>query len=127
VPAVNQAIAATRDFGWGVQRIADELGIGHGTVQRELERTGRNRLPEGFVPSARHARFLATATSPESNPIGTVVTAYNPRQLSGGFPASRFSRHYRPKEAVRCANYWRAFRVWFVSDCSSPPAAVMSR
>src|SRR4029077_1923179 len=45
VPAVSQAIAATRDFGWGVQRIADELGIGHGTVQRELERTGRNRLP----------------------------------------------------------------------------------
>src|SRR4029453_16849477 len=33
------------DFGWGVQRIADELGIGHGTVQRVLERTGRNRLP----------------------------------------------------------------------------------
>jgi transposase InsO family protein len=35
VPAVSQAIAAARDFGWGV----------HGTVQRELERTGRNRLP----------------------------------------------------------------------------------
>jgi transposase InsO family protein len=44
-PAVNQAIADARDFGWGVQRIADELGVGHGTVQRELERTGRNRLP----------------------------------------------------------------------------------
>jgi hypothetical protein len=28
-----------------VQRIADEFGVGHGTVQRELERTGRNRLP----------------------------------------------------------------------------------
>ena len=27
------------------ERIADELGIGHGTVQRELERSGRNRLP----------------------------------------------------------------------------------
>ena len=27
------------------QRIADELGVGHGTVQRALERTGRNRLP----------------------------------------------------------------------------------
>ena len=43
--AVGDAIAEARDFGWGVQRIADELGVGHGTVQRELERTGRNRLP----------------------------------------------------------------------------------
>jgi transposase InsO family protein len=44
-PAVRDAIAVVRDFGWGVERIADELGVGHGTVQRELERTGRNRLP----------------------------------------------------------------------------------
>jgi transposase InsO family protein len=44
-PAVRDAIAVARDFGWGVERIADELGVGHGTVQRELERTGRNRLP----------------------------------------------------------------------------------
>lgn len=43
--AVRDAIAEARDFGWGAQRIADELGIGHGTVQRELERTGRNRMP----------------------------------------------------------------------------------
>jgi transposase InsO family protein len=43
--AVKQAIADVRDFGWGVERIADELGVGHGTVQRELERTGRNQLP----------------------------------------------------------------------------------
>lgn len=43
--AVRLAIDAVRDFGWGAQRIADELGIGHGTVQRELERTGRNRVP----------------------------------------------------------------------------------
>ena len=43
--AVADAIDAVRDFGWGVQRIADELGVGHGTVQRALERTGRNRLP----------------------------------------------------------------------------------
>ena len=28
----------------GVGRIADEIGIGHGTVQRVLERAGRNRL-----------------------------------------------------------------------------------
>lgn len=44
-PAVAEAIDAARDFGWGVARIADELGIGHGTVQRALEGTGRNRLP----------------------------------------------------------------------------------
>jgi len=43
--AVRWAIAEARDFGWGAQRIADELGLGHGTVQRELERTGRHRLP----------------------------------------------------------------------------------
>ena len=43
--AMREAIAEARDFGWGAQRIADELGVGHGTVQRELERTGRNRLP----------------------------------------------------------------------------------
>ena len=42
---VRAAIADARDFGWGAQRIADELGLGHGTVQRELERTGRNQLP----------------------------------------------------------------------------------
>ena len=44
-PAVAEAIDAVRDFGWGVGRIADELGLGHGTVQRALECTGRNRLP----------------------------------------------------------------------------------
>jgi len=43
--AVRELIAHARDFGWGVQRIADEIGVGHGTVQRELERTGRNRWP----------------------------------------------------------------------------------
>ena len=43
---VADAIDAVRDFGWGVQRIADELGVGHGTVQRALDRTGRNRLPQ---------------------------------------------------------------------------------
>jgi transposase InsO family protein len=44
-PAIGEAIDAARDFGWGVGRIADELGVGHGTVQRALERSGRNRLP----------------------------------------------------------------------------------
>src|SRR5262245_38994867 len=43
--AVCDAIDLARDFGWGVGRIAQELGIGHGTVQRALERSGRNRLP----------------------------------------------------------------------------------
>src|SRR5690242_9523869 len=43
--SVHAAIAAARGFGWGAHRIADELGLGHGTVQRELERTGRNQLP----------------------------------------------------------------------------------
>ena len=45
-PAVALAIDAARDFGWGAARIADELGVGHGTVQRALERSGRNRLPQ---------------------------------------------------------------------------------
>jgi transposase InsO family protein len=44
-PAVAAAIDAVRDLGWGVGRIADELGVGHGTVQRALERSGRNQLP----------------------------------------------------------------------------------
>ena len=45
---VRDAIADARDFGWGAQRIADELRIGHGTVQRELERTGRSRMPRAI-------------------------------------------------------------------------------
>jgi transposase InsO family protein len=43
--AVREAIDWARDFGWGVSRIADEVGVGHGTVQRALARSGRNRLP----------------------------------------------------------------------------------
>jgi transposase InsO family protein len=53
VAAVAETIDAARDFGWGVGRIADELGMGHGTVQRALERTGRNRLPR---PARRPVR-----------------------------------------------------------------------
>src|SRR5688572_15348766 len=49
-PAVRDAIADARDFGWGAQRIADELGLGHGTVQREPERTRRNRVPRVSRP-----------------------------------------------------------------------------
>ena len=30
-PDVYEAISMARDFGWGVQRIADEVGVGHGT------------------------------------------------------------------------------------------------
>jgi transposase InsO family protein len=44
-PAVHEAIDSARDFGWGVGRIAHELGVGHGTVQRALERSGRHRWP----------------------------------------------------------------------------------
>jgi transposase InsO family protein len=43
---VPRAILAARDFGWGVGRIADELAVGHGTVQRTLKAAGRNRLPQ---------------------------------------------------------------------------------
>lgn len=42
---VLEAIDSAREFGWGVGRIAHELGLGHGTVQRALERSGRNRFP----------------------------------------------------------------------------------
>jgi len=44
-PAVSQAVLAARTLRWGVQRIADELGVSHGTVQRLLEAAGCSRLP----------------------------------------------------------------------------------
>lgn len=43
--ALDAAIGEARAFGWGVQRIANELRVGHGTVQRALVRLGRQRLP----------------------------------------------------------------------------------
>lgn len=43
-PEVGRAILEARVFGWGAGRIAHELSLGHGTVQRVLERAGRNRL-----------------------------------------------------------------------------------
>jgi len=52
-PAVLDAIDAARDFGWGVGRIAHELGVGHGTVQRALEQSGRNRWPSAPRPPVR--------------------------------------------------------------------------
>jgi transposase InsO family protein len=57
-PGVAEAIDAVRDFGWGVGRIADELGVGHGTVQRALERSGRNQLPR--VPRRPVQRYEKT-------------------------------------------------------------------
>jgi transposase InsO family protein len=44
-PGLTRAILSARTFGWGVGRIADETGAGHGTVQRVLERAGQNRRP----------------------------------------------------------------------------------
>jgi len=51
--ALDDAIGAARTFGWGVQRIANELGVGHGTVQRALVRLGRQRLPRAPRPPVR--------------------------------------------------------------------------
>ena len=53
-----EAIDVVRDFGWGVGRIADEVGVGHGTVQRALERSGRNRLPR--APRRKVRRYEKT-------------------------------------------------------------------
>jgi len=56
--AVIEAIDLARDFGWGVGRIADEVGVGHGTVQRALERSGRNRLAR--APRRKVRRYEKT-------------------------------------------------------------------
>lgn len=56
--ALTHAILGAREFGWGVGRIADETGAGHGTVQRVLTRTGRNRLPT--VPRRPVVRYEKT-------------------------------------------------------------------
>lgn len=59
-PAVIESIDWARDFGWGVGRIADEVGVGHGTVQRALVRSGRNnRLPR--APRRKVRRYEKTA------------------------------------------------------------------
>ena len=55
---VIEAIDLARDFGWGVGRIADEVGVGHGTVQRALARSGRNRLPR--APRRKARRYEKT-------------------------------------------------------------------
>jgi transposase InsO family protein len=56
--AMRHAILGAREFGWGVGRIADETGAGHGTVQRMLTATGRNRLLT--VPRAPARRYEKT-------------------------------------------------------------------
>jgi hypothetical protein len=43
--AVPEPIDLAQNFGWGVGRIAHELGVGHGTVQRALDQRGRSRWP----------------------------------------------------------------------------------
>ncbi len=43
--AAEAEILRWRKRGWGAARIAAQLGLGKGTVQRVLERTGQNRLP----------------------------------------------------------------------------------
>ena len=43
--AAEQEILRWRRQGWGAARIAHQLDLGQGTVQRVLERAGENRLP----------------------------------------------------------------------------------
>jgi transposase InsO family protein len=43
--AAEREILRWRGRGWGAARIAMQLGLGKGTVQRVLERAGQNRLP----------------------------------------------------------------------------------
>src|SRR5690348_14125960 len=49
-PALEQQILRLRQRGWGPARIAPQLGLGHGTVQRILTRFGQNRLPRPVRP-----------------------------------------------------------------------------
>ncbi len=44
-PAAESEILRWRKRGWGAARIAAQLGLGKGTVQRTLERHGESRLP----------------------------------------------------------------------------------
>jgi transposase InsO family protein len=49
-PAVEAQILRLRQRGWGPARIAPQMGLGHGTVQRILTRLGQNRLPRPVRP-----------------------------------------------------------------------------
>jgi transposase InsO family protein len=51
----ERRILQLRDHRWSAVRIAHELGIGHSTVQRVLERHGRNLLPR--PPRAKPKRY----------------------------------------------------------------------
>ena len=49
-PLLEHAVLQLRTFGWGPARIAPQLGLGYGTVQRILARCGQNRLPRPLRP-----------------------------------------------------------------------------
>lgn len=51
--AAEKEILRWRKRGWGAARIAAQLGLGQGTVQRTLERHGENRLPHPQREPAR--------------------------------------------------------------------------
>ena len=48
--ALEQEVLHVRQRGWGPARIAPQLGLGYGTVQRILTRFGQNRLPRPARP-----------------------------------------------------------------------------
>lgn len=48
--ALEREVLHLRQRGWGPARIAPQLGLGHGTVQRILARFGQNRLPRPSRP-----------------------------------------------------------------------------
>ena len=51
--ATEQQVLRLRQRGWGPDRIAPQLGIGHGSVQRILTRFGQSRLPSPVRPRPR--------------------------------------------------------------------------
>jgi len=51
--SLEQQVLRLRQRGWGPARIAPQLGLGHGSVQRILTRFGQNRLPHPVRPRPR--------------------------------------------------------------------------
>jgi transposase InsO family protein len=51
--SLEQQVLHLRQRGWGPARIAPQLGLGHGSVQRILTRFGQNRLPHPVRPRPR--------------------------------------------------------------------------
>lgn len=49
-PLLEHEVLQLRTFAWGPARIAPQLGLGYGTVQRILARCGQNRLPRPLRP-----------------------------------------------------------------------------